>query len=66
MERSASYPGSPPALVLEVFNTIKLSRIGNPEAVQDRGGRSTGSTYDSGPMKPGNSVEDKTLTIRKM
>jgi hypothetical protein len=29
------------------------------------GGRFTGSTEDSGPMKPGNSVEEKTLTIRK-
>jgi hypothetical protein len=29
------------------------------------GGRFTGSTEDSGPVKPGNSVEDKTLTIRK-
>ena len=29
------------------------------------GGRSAGSTIDSEPMKPGNSVEDKTLTIRK-
>ena len=28
------------------------------------GGRSTGSTHDSGPMKPGNSVEEKTLKIR--
>ena len=26
------------------------------------GGRFTGSTEDSGPVKPGNSVEDKTLT----
>ena len=26
------------------------------------GGRFIGSTNDSGPMKPGNSVEDKTLT----
>jgi len=28
-------------------------------------GRSTGNTNDSGPMKPGNSVEDKTLTTGK-
>ncbi len=28
------------------------------------GGRSTDSTHDSGPMKPGNSVEENTLTIR--
>ena len=29
------------------------------------GGRFTGSTEDSGPTKPGNSVEEKTLRIRK-
>jgi hypothetical protein len=29
------------------------------------GGRSTGSTDEAGPMKPGNSVEEKTLRIRK-
>ncbi len=47
--------------------TIKPNRIGEPEAGQGtEGGRFTGSTDDSGPMKPGNSVEDKTLTIRKL
>ncbi len=46
---------------------IKPNRIGEPEAGQGtEGGRFTGSTDDSGPMKPGNSVEDKTLTIRKL
>ena len=30
------------------------------------GGIFTGSTEDSGPMKPGNRVEEKTLTIRKV
>jgi hypothetical protein len=30
------------------------------------GGRFTGSTEDSGPMKPSNSVEGKTLTIREV
>ena len=29
------------------------------------GGRSTDSTEDSGPKKPGNRVEDKTLTSRE-
>ena len=29
------------------------------------GGRFTGSTDKSGPMKPGNSVEEKTLMIRR-
>jgi hypothetical protein len=45
---------------------IKPNRIGEPEAGQGtEGGRFTDSTEDSGPMKPGNSVEDKTLTTRK-
>ena len=45
---------------------IKPNRIGEPEAGQGtEGGRFTGSTEDSGPMKPGNSVEDKTLPTRK-
>jgi hypothetical protein len=35
----------------------------HPRVAPGKGGRSTDSTYDSGPMKPGNSVEDKTLTI---
>ena len=40
---------------------IKPNRIGEPEAGQGtEGGRFTDSTDDSGPMKPGNSVEDKT------
>jgi hypothetical protein len=40
---------------------IKPNREGDPEAgLGAEGGRSTGSTDDSGPMKPGNSVEDKT------
>jgi len=46
---------------------IKPNRIGEPEAGQGtEGGRFTGCTDDSGPMKPGNRVEDKTLTIRKL
>ena len=45
---------------------IKPNRIGEPEAGQGtEGGRFTDSTEDSGPMKPDNSVEDKTLTIGK-
>jgi hypothetical protein len=44
---------------------IKPNREGEPEAGQGaEGGRSTVSTDDSGPVKPGNSVEDKTLTTR--
>ena len=42
------------------------NRIGEPEAGQGtEGGRFTDSTDNSGPMKPGNSVEDKTLTTGK-
>ena len=45
---------------------IKPNRIGEPEAGQGtEGGRFTGSTEDSGPKKPGNSAEDKTLTTGK-
>ena len=45
---------------------LKPNRIGEPEAGQGtEGGRFTDSTDDSGPMKPGNSVEDKTLTTGK-
>ena len=45
---------------------IKPNQIGEPEAGQGtEGGRFTGITEDSGPMKPGNSVEDKTLTTGK-
>ncbi len=36
-----------------------------PKREGTEGGRFTGSTDDSGPMKPGNSVEEKTLRIRK-
>ena len=44
---------------------IKPNRIGEPEAGQGtEGGRFTGRIDDSGPMKPGNSVEDKTLNTR--
>jgi hypothetical protein len=46
--------------------TIKPNRIGEPEAGQGtEGGRFTDSTEDSGPMKPGNSAEGKTLTTGK-
>jgi len=40
---------------------IKPSRLREPEAVRGRGGRSTNITDDSGPVKPGNRVEGKTL-----
>jgi hypothetical protein len=45
---------------------IKPNRIGEPKAGQGtEGGRFTGSTDNSGPMKPGNRVEDKTLMTGK-
>ena len=45
---------------------IKPNREGEPEAgMGAEGGRSTRSTEDSGPMKPGNRVEDKTLKTRR-
>ncbi|MCP5007055.1 MAG: hypothetical protein GY941_24390 [Planctomycetes bacterium] len=64
---SASYPGKPSCAGIYVAQgIIKPNRIGEPEAGQGtEGGRFTDSTEDSGPMKPGNSVEDKTLTTRK-
>jgi len=36
-----------------------------PKREGTEGGRFTGSTEDSGQMKPGNSVEEKTLTTRR-
>ena len=59
--------GSLPVLVPMVAKgIIKPNRIGEPEAGQGtEGGRFTDSTEDSGPMKPGNRVEDKTLTTGK-
>ena len=36
-----------------------------PKRGGTEGGRFAGSTDESGPMKPGNSVEEKTLRIRK-
>ncbi len=58
--------GSPPA-VLSKIGLEDTNRLDEeiPKREGAKGGRSTGSTEDSGPTKPGNSVEDKTLTIRK-
>jgi hypothetical protein len=45
---------------------IKLRSRGRPRGREGtEGGRFTGSTRDTGPMKPGNGVEDKTLSIGK-
>jgi hypothetical protein len=59
--------GSLPVLVSIVAKgIIKPNRIGEPEAGQGtEGGRFTGSTDDSGPMKLVNRAEDKTLTTGK-
>ena len=61
----ASYPGKPSCPVVKgcrrrqkTESTRRALKRGGTE-----GGRFTGSTNDSGPMKPGNSVEEKTLTI---
>ena len=52
--------GSPPVLSSPVASDDrKLTRRGDPEARGTEGGRFTGSTEDSGPRKPGNSVEEK-------
>lgn len=49
-----------------VRDLIKPNREGDPEAgLGAEGGRSARSTDDSGPMKPGNRAEDKTLKTRK-
>jgi len=62
-----SYPVKPSCTGIPVVgDLIKPNREGDPEAgLGAEGGRSTGSTDDSGPMKPGDSVEGKTLTTRK-
>lgn len=56
-----SYPGKPycPAVQTRSRKPNRERRPRNGEGAE--GGRSTDSTDDSGPMKPGNSVEDKTL-----
>ena len=59
--------GSPPGLALkaaiDVKKPIPIRRTRSGEGPE--GGRFTDSTDDSGPVKPGNSVEVKTLTTRK-
>lgn len=64
----ASYPGKPSCSgrhnCHEGHKTEPTRRSRSGEGAE--GGRFTRSTDDSGPMKPGNSVEDKTLTTRKI
>jgi hypothetical protein len=65
---NASYPGKPSCTgaVAAAKGTIKPNRRGDPEAGQGtEGGRFTDSTEDSGPKKPGNRAEDKTLRTGK-
>ena len=63
-----SYPGKPSWSGVEScerhHKTEPKRRTRSGEGPE--GGRFTGSTEDSGPMKPGNSVEEKTLTIREV
>jgi len=60
----ASYPGKPSCSGADCcrrrYKTEPTRRTRSGEGA--KGGRFTGSTDDSGPMKPGNSGEDKTLT----
>ena len=59
--------GSPPDLTLkavrDVRKPIPMRRTRSGKGSE--GGRFTDSTDDLGPVKPGNSAEDKTLTTRK-
>ena len=64
----ASYPGKPYCSGTErcsrCYKTEPRRRTQSGEGAE--GGRSTDSTDDSEPVKPGNSVEGKTLTTRKI
>ena len=63
----ASYPGKPSCAGIyscqRYYKTKPTRRPRSGEGAE--GGRFTDSTNDSEPMKPGNSVEDKTLTTGK-
>ena len=59
--------GSPPDLTLRAAGDVR-----KPDPIRRtrrglgaEGGRFTSSTDDSGPVKPGNGVEGKTLTTRE-
>jgi len=59
------YPGKP-SCSAGWYGRRKPSRKGRPPRGEGaEGGRSADRTDDSGPVKPGNSVEDKTLTTEK-
>lgn len=59
--------GNPPVLaIICCHNAIKLRSRGRPRGGGGtEGDRFTGTTYDTGPMKPGNGVEEKTLSTGK-
>ena len=63
----ASYPGKPDLSCHRALPPMTENRLDEeiPKREGAAGGRFTGSTEESGPMKPGNSVEDKTLRIGK-
>ena len=59
------YPGKPSCSAGR-YGRRKPNRKGrSPSGEGAEGGRSADRTDDSGPVKPGNSVEDKTLTTEK-
>ena len=64
---AASYPGKPYCTGIEscrrCHKTEPIRRTRSGQGAE--GGRSTGSTEDSGPVKPGNSVEGKTMKTRE-
>ena len=64
---SASYPGKGRPVLSSGLPPMTANRPDEeiPKRGGTEGGRFTGSTDESGPMKPGNSVEEKTLRIRK-
>lgn len=64
----ASYPGKPSCTGIgscrQYHKTDPIRRTRNGKGAE--GGRFTGSTYNPGPEKPGNRVEDKILEIGKV
>jgi len=66
-EGGASYPGKPSCTVDDSCRRQQKTEIDEetPKRLGAEGGRSTDSTEDLGPMKLGNNVEEKTLTIRQ-
>jgi len=63
---SVSYPGKPSCSAAEQGRRKPNCEGRTPIGEGAEGGRSADSTDDSGPMKPGNRAEDKTLTTNKL